>query len=169
MLAVVFVVCSGATFLAETKETWGDATVGLPRYWFLNVLQMHAHSKWRQLNVCNRSTVRCRDGHDTVSTRQLLLQQTELTFTFTFFSNNITHKHDHDPNNLRCLVYTHASTHSITLMRWVSTSSTVATLIRPGLLLSTASSFIWGWKLWAARCRQRTCDFTFFSCLSLEI
>lgn len=43
---------------------------------------------------------------------------------------------------------------SITLMRWVSTSSTVATRIRPGLLLSTASSFIWGWKLWAARWRR---------------
>lgn len=52
---------------------------------------------------------------------------------------------------------THIQKRCATLMRWVSTSSTVATLMRPGLLLSTASSFIWGWKPWAARWTQRCC------------
>lgn len=48
----------------------------------------------------------------------------------------------------------HKHIQTITLIRWISTSSTVATLIRPGLLLSTASSFILVWKLWGARWRQ---------------
>lgn len=63
----------------------------------------------------------------------------------------------------------HRRTHSVTLMRCVSTSSTVATLMRPGLLLSTASSFIWGWKPWAARWTQtQTCMYTQHTNLGLK-
>lgn len=63
--------------------------------------------------------------------------------------------HGNIASDTHALMAPRSQKRSGTLMRWVSTSSTVATLMRPGLLLSTASSFIWGWKPWAARWRPQ--------------
>ncbi len=44
---------------------------------------------------------------------------------------------------------------ALTPSRWSSASTTVATRIRAGFLLSTTSNFILGWKLWGGFCRER--------------